>query len=341
MKKLLNTLYITTQGAYLHKDGLSLVVRIENEDKFRAPLHNLESIVGFGNVLCSPFLMAFCAENNVAISFLSQYGKFLATVRGPVSGNVLLRRQQYRAADQPDQALHLARNLVFGKISNARQVLLRGRRDATGDDDALFLASEKLRHALQALDRAGDLDALRGREGDAAKVYFHCFNQLITQQSDTFNFTDRNRRPPMDPVNCLLSFFYTLLMHDCSGALQAVGLDPAVGFLHADRPGRLSLALDLMEELRPILADRLTISLINRRQLHAGHFDLQESGAVWLNDKGRKIALDAWQQRKQEELTHPFLGEKIKMGLVAHVQATLLSRFLRGELDDYPPFLWK
>lgn len=341
MKKLLNTLYITTQGAYLHKDGLSLVVRIENEDKFRAPIHNLESIVGFGNVLCSPFLMAFCAENNVAISFLSQYGKFLATVRGPVSGNVLLRRQQYRAADKPDHAFHIARNIVFGKISNARQVLLRGRRDETGDGDALFFTSEKLRHTLRSLERVGDMETLRGKEGDAAKLYFGCFNDLITQQADTFHFTERNRRPPTDPVNCLLSFFYTLLMHDCSGALQAVGLDPAAGFLHTDRPGRMSLALDLMEELRAMVADRLTLSLINRKQLHAGHFDLQESGAVWLNDKGRKIALDAWQQRKQEEITHSFIGEKIKIGLIPHVQATLLSRHLRGELDDYPPFLWK
>ncbi|MCH8528954.1 MAG: type I-C CRISPR-associated endonuclease Cas1c [Kiritimatiellae bacterium] len=341
MKKLLNTLYITTQGAYLHKEGLSLVVRIEKEDKFRAPIHNLEAVVGFGNVLCSPFLMAFCAENNVAISFLSQYGKFLATVRGPVSGNVLLRRQQYRAADQTDQSFHLARNMVFGKISNARQVLLRGRRDETGDGDALSLASEKLRHTLLSLARVNDMESLRGKEGDAAKLYFSCFNHLITQQAESFNFTDRNRRPPTDPVNCLLSFYYTLLMHDCSGALQAVGLDPAVGFLHTDRPGRMSLALDLMEELRAMFADRLTLSLINRKQIHAGCFELQESGAVWLNDKGRKIVLDAWQQRKQEEIVHPFIGEKIKMGLIPHVQATLLSRHLRGELDDYPPFLWK
>ncbi len=341
MKKLLNTLYITTQGAYLHKEGLSLVVRIEKEDKFRAPIHNLEAIVGFGNVLCSPFLMAFCAENNVAISFLSQYGKFLATVRGPVSGNVLLRREQYRVADQPEKTFHLARNMVFGKISNARQVLLRGNRDQTGDGDALSLASEKLRHTLLSLERVTDMEALRGKEGDAAKLYFSCFNHLITQQAESFNFTDRNRRPPTDPVNCLLSFYYTLLMHDCSGALQAVGLDPAVGFLHTDRPGRMSLALDLMEELRAMFADRLTLSLINRKQIHAGHFDLQESGAVWLNDKGRKIVLDAWQQRKQEEIVHPFIGEKIKMGLIPHVQATLLSRHLRGELDDYPPFLWK
>jgi len=339
MKKLLNTLYITTQGAYLHKEGLSLVVRIEKEDKFRAPIHNLEAVVGFGNVLCSPFLMAFCAENNVAISFLTEYGKFLATVRGPVSGNVLLRRQQYRAADQADKSFHLARNMVFGKISNARQVLLRGRRDETGDGDALSLASEKLRHTLLSL--VTDMESLRGKEGDAAKLYFSCFNHLITQQAESFSFTERNRRPPTDPVNCLLSFYYTLLMHDCSGALQAVGLDPAVGFLHTDRPGRMSLALDLMEELRAMFADRLTLSLINRKQIHAGHFDLQESGAVWLNDKGRKIVLDAWQQRKQEEIVHPFIGEKIKMGLIPHAQATLLSRHLRGELDDYPPFLWK
>ncbi|MDA3874789.1 MAG: type I-C CRISPR-associated endonuclease Cas1c, partial [Kiritimatiellae bacterium] len=274
MKKLLNTLYITTQGAYLHKEGLSLVVRIEKEDRFRAPIHNLEGIVGFGNVLCSPFLMAFCAENNVAISFLSQYGKFLASVRGPVSGNVLLRREQYRVADQKEKSFHLARNMVFGKISNARQVLLRGRRDASGDGDALYMASEKLRHGILSLSRIDTMDELRGKEGDAAKLYFSMFNHLITQQTDHFSFTDRNRRPPTDPINALLSFFYTLLMHDCAGALQAVGLDPAVGFLHTDRPGRMSLALDLMEELRAMFADRLTLSLINRKQVHAGHFDV-------------------------------------------------------------------
>lgn len=341
MKKLLNTLYITTQGAYLHKEGLSLVVRIDKEDRFRAPIHNLEGIVGFGNVLCSPFLMAFCAENNVAISFLSQYGKFLASVRGPVSGNVLLRREQYRVADQAEKSFHLARNMVFGKMSNARQVLLRGRRDESGDSDALYMASEKMRHGILSLSRIGTMDELRGKEGDAAKLYFSMFNELITQQTDHFSFTDRNRRPPTDPINALLSFFYTLLMHDCAGALHAVGLDPAVGFLHTDRPGRMSLALDLMEEFRAMFADRLTLSLINRKQVHAGHFDVQESGAVWLSDKGRKIVLDAWQQRKQEELVHPFIGEKIQIGLIPHVQATLLSRHLRGELDDYPPFLWK
>lgn len=341
MKKLLNILYVSTQGAYLRKEGLSLVVEIEKEIRLRVPIHNLQGVVCFGNVLCSPFLLGHCAENQVEVSFLTQYGKFLASVRGPVSGNVLLRRQQYRLADTPEFALNLSRTILQAKLANARNVVLRGKRDGYGNADELEKLAIRLRQYILALSRAKTPDDLRGIEGEAARSYFATFNPLLTQQQEAFAFTTRSRRPPLDRINALLSFLYTLLMHDITSALETNGLDPCVGFLHTDRPGRKSLALDLLEEFRPWLADRLALSLINRQQIQPRDFRNEESGAVLLNDDGRKKVLDAWQKRKQEEVLHPFIDEKIPLGLFPHVQALLLARYIRGDIDGYPPVFWK
>lgn len=341
MKKLLNTLYVTTQGAYLHKEGLSIVVEIEGEVRLRVPVHNLQAVVCFGNVMCSPFLMGHCAENGVGLSFLTAYGRFLGSVRGAVSGNVLLRRTQYRMADQPEVCRSLASAMLQAKVLNARNVLLRGRRDGTGDATDLATACERLKHHVRAIGQAATLDELRGLEGESAKTYFAAFNHLLTQQREAFAFTVRSRRPPTDRVNALLSFLYTLLMHDITSALESNGLDPCVGFLHTDRPGRKSLALDLMEEFRPWLADRVALSMINRQQIQSGDFRHEESGAVLLNEEGRKKVLDAWQKRKQEEMRHPFIEESVPIGLMPHIQSLLLARYIRGDLDAYPPLFWK
>ena len=341
MKKLLNTLYVTTQGAYLHKEGLSIVVEIEKEVRLRVPIHNLQAVVCFGNVMCSPYLMGHCAENGVSLSFLTAYGRFLGSVQGPVSGNVLLRREQYRMADRPETCLSIAKTCLQAKVVNARTVLLRGRRDGYGESGELESLTERLKHLLRAFSQALTLDELRGLEGDAAKSYFSGFNHLLTQQKESFVFTTRSRRPPTDRINALLSFLYTLLAHDITSALESNGLDPCVGFLHTDRPGRKSLALDIMEEFRPWFADRLALSMINRQQIQPGDFRNEESGAVLLNDDGRKKVLDAWQKRKQEELRHPFIEETIPLGLFPHVQALLLARYIRGDLDAYPPVFWK
>jgi CRISPR-associated protein Cas1 len=343
MKKHLNTLFVTTQGAYLAKEGETVVVKVENDIRLRVPVHTLGGIVCFGQVSCSPYLMGFCAERGVAISFLTEYGKFLARVQGPVSGNVLLRREQYRKADDPDSSTDIARFVLTGKIANSRTVLQRTLRDHGEkiDDESLRQTVSYLSRCLVALDRADSLDAVRGIEGDAAHNYFSVFDHLIVAQKDTFSFSERNRRPPLDNVNCLLSFLYTLLVHDVRSALESVGLDPAVGFLHRDRPGRPSLALDLMEEFRPVFADRLALSLINLRQVQEKDFKKMESGAVLMNDGARKTVLVAYQERKQEEIVHPFLDEKVTIGLLFHVQALLLARYLRGDLDGYPPFIWK
>lgn len=341
MKKLLNTLYVTTQGAYLHKEGLSILVQIEGEVRLRVPIHNLQAVVCFGNVLCSPFLMGHCAENGVSLSFLTAFGRFLGSIQGPVSGNVLLRREQYRMADRPECCLSIAKSILLAKASNSRTVLLRGRRDGYGNGEELERLTERLKHVIHAMSQAPTLDELRGLEGDIAKSYFSGFNQLLTQQKEHFAFTTRSRRPPIDRINALLSFLYTLLAHDVTSALESNGLDPCVGFLHTDRPGRKSLALDVMEEFRPWVADRLALSMINRQQIQPGDFREEASGAVLLNDDGRKKVLDAWQKRKQEELRHPFIEETIPLGLYSHVQALLLARFIRGDLDGYPPVFWK
>lgn len=342
MRKLLNVLYVTSSDAYLAKDGENVVVLLGEERKFRIPIHNLEGIVCFGYTGASPALMHLCAERGVALSFLSESGKFLARVTGKVSGNVLLRRKQYRVADSDDGSLCLAKNFIIGKLFNCRVVLRRFMRDHQGQKgvEAVQTAVRDLSNQLARAMDCGDLDALRGIEGEAAKTYYGVFDNLILNRED-FRFSGRSRRPPRDPVNAVLSFLYTLLAHDCTAALETVGLDPQVGFLHRDRPGRPSLALDLMEELRPYFVDRLTLSLINNRQLSKSDFVIKESGGVLLRDRGRTVVIDAWQRRKQREIVHPFLGERIDVGLVPYAQALLLARHLRGDLDAYPPFMMK
>lgn len=343
MKKHLNTLFVTTQGAYLAKDGETVCVKVEREVKLRLPIHTLGGIVCFGHVSCSPFLMGFCAERDVAISFLTENGRFLARVQGPVSGNVLLRREQYRRADDPGGSADMARYFLLGKIANSRSVLSRAVRDHAAQSDAgrVDAALSRLHSILMEIRHGNSLDVLRGYEGEAANVYFGVFNELITSQKEDFQFHERNRRPPLDQVNCLLSFIYTLVLHDVRAALECTGLDPAVGFLHRDRPGRPSLALDMMEEFRSFFADRLALTLINLQQVKAKGFTSSESGAVFMDDDTRKTVLVAYQKRKQEEVMHPFLKEKMPYGLLFHAQALLLARHLRGDIDGYPPFLWK
>lgn len=345
MKKLLNTLYVTTQGAYLNKEGETVVVNVDKEMRLRLPIHTLGGIVCFGKVMCSPFLMGFCAENGVGLSFLSESGRFLARVQGPVAGNVLLRREQYRKADDTRCSAELARMVLIGKIANSRTVLQRAMRDHCEKDhmDTARMggALQRLSAYLNLLERDNQLDMVRGFEGDAAHSYFGVFDQLIVAQKEDFLFNERNRRPPMDNVNCLLSFVYTLLVHDICSALEGVGLDPAVGFLHRDRPGRPSLALDIMEEFRPFFADRLVLSLINLKQVQNKGFTRMDTGAVLMNDQTRKTVLAAYQDRKKEEIVHPFIGEKVSIGILFHVQAMLMARYLRGDLEGYPPFIWK
>lgn len=343
MRHLLNTLYVTTQGAYLAKEGETVAIRVENETKLRLPLHNLGGIVCFGQVSCSPFLMGACAERGVAISFLSEHGRFLARVTGPVAGNVLLRRAQYRGADEEGFTASVAQAIVIAKVASSRIVLLRAARDHPDGSGARAVTETAayLHRILTSLQGETPLDVVRGREGEAARAYFSVFDHLITSQKDGFQFRQRSRRPPLDNVNSLLSFIYTLLLHDVTGALETAGLDPAVGYLHRDRPGRPGLALDLMEELRAFVADRLALSLINRQQVAPGGFETTETGAVLMDDDTRKAILVAYQQRKQEEVLHPFIDEKIPIGLIPHVQAMLFGRFLRGELDGYPPFVWR
>ena len=343
MKRHLNTLFVTTQGAYLAKEGETVLVRVEKETRLRIPIHTIGGIVCFGNVTCSPFLMGFCAERDVAISFLTEWGRFLARVQGPVSGNVLLRREQYRRADDMDTSAQMAKSVLTGKLANSRAVLQRALRDHSSklNADEVREASKKIGYSLERIQSNQPLDVLRGIEGDAAHTYFSVFDHLIISQKEDFVFRDRNRRPPLDRVNCLLSFLYTLVLHDVRSALESVGLDPAVGFLHRDRPGRPSLALDMMEEFRPFLADRLTLSLINLNQVQKKGFQEMESGAVLMDDDTRKTLLVAYQKRKQDEIFHPFIEEKVTIGLLFHTQALLLARCLRGDLDGYPTFIWK
>jgi CRISPR-associated protein Cas1 len=315
MRKLLNTLHVMTQGAYLHRDGETIAIKVGQELKLRVPIHTLEGLVCWGQVSCSPPVLGLCCERGVGISFLTEQGKFLARVTGPVSGNVLLRRQQYRMADGADNALLTVRIIVAAKIANSRVILLRAAREMA--------------------------DEARGHEGSAGQAYFSVFDQMISGDREAFHFAGRSRRPPQDRVNALLSFVYALLRHDIESALETVGLDPAVGFLHTDRPGRPSLALDLMEELRSALADRLVLTLINRRQVQGTGFTDQEGGGILMDDATRKQVVAAWQQRKQDEIEHPFLKEQIPLGLVPYAQALLLARFIRGGLDAYPAFFWR
>ena len=343
MKRHLNTLFVTTQGAYLAKEGETVVVKVENEARLRVPIHTIGGIVCFGQVSCSPFLMGYCAEQNVAISFLTEYGRFLAKVQGPVSGNVLLRREQYRRADDEAVSANIASAVLTGKLANSRTVLQRFLRDHPKKSNAggVSQASKLLSSSLRRIQNESSLDVIRGLEGDSAHTYFSVFDNLITSQKEDFFFTERNRRPPLDKVNCLLSFLYVIVMHDVRSALETVGLDPAVGFLHRDRPGRYGLALDMMEEFRPFLADRLVLSLINLSQVQGKGFEEKENGAVLMDDDARKTVLVAYQNRKQDEIMHPFLNEKVTIGLLFHTQALLLARHLRGDLDAYPPFIWK
>jgi len=343
MRKMLNTLYITTQGTWVYKDGETIALKMDGELKARLPIHTLGGLVCFGQVTCSPYLLHHCAENDVGVSFLSRHGRFLARVQGPVSGNVLLRRQQYRMADSMEQSAEVARNIVMGKVLNTLTVLGRARRDhAQKINVNQFKAVENgMKQILRQLETECSLDAIRGMEGKAANDYFALFDQMVITQKSDFVFKGRNRRPPRDRVNALLSFVYTLLYHDACSALESVGLDPAVGFLHRDRPGRQGLGLDLMEELRSVLADRLVLSLINIGKIKKKGFRETESGAVVMDDETRKTVLVAYQDRKQEELMHPFLKEKIPLGMVFFAQAQLLARYIRGDLDGYPPFIWR
>ena len=337
MKKYLNTLFISTQGSYLAKDGECIKISAEGRNDVRIPVHTLDGIVCFGNVLCSPFLLGHCAESGVALSFLTENGRFLAAVKGFVSGNVLLRRAQYRMADSPEGSATAARSFVAGKLFNCRTVLRRAARE--NDNKALSVAADNLGRRLAELERTDSLDIIRGIEGEAAAIYFGVFDNLVSADKEAFRFNGRNRRPPLDPTNCILSFLYTLLAHDARSALESVGLDPAVGFLHRDRPGRPSLALDLMEEFRPYLADRLALTLINRGQLTGKDFQKNPGGAVTFHDEAKKTLLIAWQERKRETIRHPFINEEVQVGLLWHIQARLLARYIRGELDAYPPFV--
>lgn len=344
MKHLLNTLYVTTQGAYLSKEGDTVMVKIEGERRLQLPIHTLSGIVCFGQVAASPFLMGLCGAKDVSLSFLTENGRFLARVQGVISGNVLLRRDQFRRADDAAASAAIARNVVSAKMANSRNVLQRALRDRPQGDgrDDLEASIKHLNHLLKEIrHRNVLLDTIRGWEGEAARSYFSVFDHLITQNKESFRFAKRTRRPPLDPVNALLSFIYTLIAHDVSSALESVGLDPQVGYLHRDRPGRPGLALDLMEELRAYLGDRLALTLINRQQIKAKGFIITESGAVTMDKATRKTVLTAYQERKREEIRHPFLEEKIHIGLLPHIQALLFSRYLRGDLDAYPPFVWK
>jgi CRISP-associated protein Cas1 len=343
MKQHLNTLFVTTQGAYVHCEGEAALVRIEGETRLRVPIHMIGGVICFGRVSCSPALMGLCCDRGVIITHLTEHGRFLARIEGPVSGNVLLRKAQYRQSEEPTGSSELARTIVRAKVANCRTVLLRALRDHPDipGADVVTEATERLSGALERLERTQPLDTVRGLEGESARYYFEVFDHLILTQKEDFFFRARNRRPPLDNINSLLSFAYTLLTHDARSALESVGLDPAVGFLHRDRPGRPGLALDLVEEFRPVLGDRFILSLVNKRQIHPDGFRKSESGAVLMDEDTRKAILSAYQERKQEAIIHPFLDEETTVGLLLHLQARLLAGFLRGDLDAYPPFVWR
>ncbi len=342
MKKLLNTLYVLSEDAWLSLKGETVEVHTEAATQ-NIPLHTLESIVCFSYKGASPALMGKCAEAGIALSFFDRNGRYLASVGHLENGNVHLRRTQFRCTDDEAQALQYARSFIAGKLYNAKYVLLRAARDHAlqTDEAALRSAAGQITEQLHAIQGAASPEALRGIEGVAAAAYFGVFDELILQKNECFAFAGRNRRPPTDPVNALLSFAYALLANDCASALHAVGLDPYVGFFHTDRPGRKSLALDLMEELRAPFADRFVLTLLNNRILGEKDFKKTENGAVLLTDNARRTFLSEWQQRKKEVITHPYLEEKLSWGLLPFAQALLLARSLRGDLDDYPPFFWK
>ena len=343
MRKLLNTLYVTTPETYLALDGENVVVLLGEEEKLRLPLHTIESIAYFGYKGTSPALMGACAERGIRLSFFSANGRFLAAASANENGNVLLRKLQYRLSDDPVASAKIARSFILGKVYNSRWILERVTRDHPQrvDVPSIKESCQALAEQMKSIAICEDLDVLRGLEGSASERYFSHFDQMILSDDERFRFENRNRRPPTDRVNAMLSFLYALLSNTCASALQQAGLDPYVGFLHRDRPGRISLALDLMEEFRGLFCDRLALTMINTRVISAKDFDCKENGAVYLNDSGRKAVITAWQSRKQEIIVHPYLGEKIPWGLAPHIQAVLLARYLRGDLDAYPPFFWK
>lgn len=343
MKKLLNTLYITTPDRYISLDGENVVISAERQEIGRVPLHNLERIMLFGGAGASPALMGKCVSESRELVFMSRSGKFLERVEGEVNGNVLLRRKQYRVADNSQESLEIARNIIAAKLYNSRWVLERTIRDHSMRIDTELFKSKSLflKNAVDNAMKAENIDILRGIEGEAASVYFSVFDDMILQQEDDFKFNGRNRRPPLDRVNAMLSFAYSLCTSMCTSALEAVGLDAYVGFMHTDRPGRRSLALDLLEEFRAVMCDRFVLTMINKRTISPDQFEMREDGAVLLNDDGRRTFLTAWQNRKDEEIKHPFLEEKVQWGMIPYTQALLLSRYLRDDLDSYPPFLWK
>ncbi|MEX0731911.1 MAG: type I-C CRISPR-associated endonuclease Cas1c [Aquisalimonadaceae bacterium] len=347
MRRHFNTLYVTTEGAWLRKDGANVVMEVDGKEQGRVPIHMIGGLVCIGRALLSPQLMGFCAKEGVSVCFLDRNGRFLARVEGPVSGNVVLRKEQYRRSERPEDYVVIVRGILIGKVHNQRAVIRRALRDhGEGMEDEMESRLRRVETTLTGVIRRisseVDTDRLRGMEGEAANIYFGVFDNLIRHPEEPrFRFTGRSRRPPLDEVNALLSFLYTLLTHDCRSALESVGLDPAVGFLHRIRPGRPSLALDMLEEFRAVLADRLALSLINRRQLRLRDFVTMDNGAVTLKDEPRKQVIKAYQERKQTEIRHPFLEERTTVGLLPQLQAQLLSRHLRGDLDGYPPFLWK
>lgn len=340
MRKLLNTLYITTPEAYLSKDGLNVVVSVDKEERFRIPIMNVENIVTFGYMGASPGLMKLCMDNNVALSFMTPQGRFICRVQGPTKGNVLLRKKQYSLSEDENVALHLAKLFILGKVFNTRSILQRYIRD-NGADEEVEHVVKQLEWRKKRIMQAENMEILRGEEGHAANTYFDIFNHLILHQKDDFPFNGRNRRPPKDEVNAMLSFVYTLIANDVAAALESVGLDPYVGFMHTLRPGRTSLALDMMEELRAYLGDRLVLSMINRKQITKKDFIRQSDDSFVMTDSCRKELLNAWQKRKKELIEHPYLKEKIPIGLLPYAQAMLLARFLREDLDDYPVFLMR
>ena len=343
MKKLLNTLYVTSENSYLALDGENVVVFENKTELGRVPLYNLEEIVSFGYRGTSPALMGACVDRNISLCYLMPQGKFLARISGEIKGNVILRQQQYTSSRDESISLGIAKNCILGKVYNARWVLERAVRDHSMqiDVDQVRAASSFLKNSLELIQNSQSKDQLRGYEGEAASIYFGVFNQLILQQKKDFVFKGRNKRPPLDPVNALLSFVYTLLTNTITSALESVGLDPYVGYLHTDRPGRASLSLDLIEELRAVLADRFVLTLINRKLIAGKNFSQKENGAVLMDDEIRRRVLTEWQNKKKEIITHPYLQEKVEWGMVPYVQALLLARYLRGDLDGYPVFLWK
>lgn len=343
MRKLLNTLYLTSENAFLSLEGETVCVEINKQKAGQFPLHTLESIICFTYNGATPAFMGACAKRGINLAFFNPFGRFLCRVAGENQGNVLLRKQQYRISDCKEESCRIAKNFILGKVFNCRWSISRTLRDHAlrVDEDRCKKAARFLTENMEKIKEETDLDSLRGIEGECASIYFSIFDEMILNQKDVFYFHGRNKRPPLDKVNAMLSFGYALLANDCASALEGAGLDSYIGFMHRDRPGRKSLALDLMEEMRAVLVDRFVVTLINNRQIRNEHFQILESGAIEFTEEGKKKFISAWQEHKREQITHPYLQEKICWGLVPHIQALLIARYLRGDLDGYPPFLWK